>query len=152
MESGRPRNRCRASGSRRHPPLCAMTRTLKEVLASVSDVLYPAEIGEATVTITSRSSEGDTALHVMAWRRDHEAARILIDAGADVNAVGDMDQSPLHVAVTQKDPQMVQLLLEHGARVDVVSEFGLTARQDAERQGGAVWALFQRAALTVSPG
>jgi len=47
-----------------------MTKTLEQVLHSVSDVLFPAEIGEAPVTVTSRSSEGDGALHVIAWRRD----------------------------------------------------------------------------------
>jgi ankyrin repeat protein len=119
-----------------------MIRTLEQVLASVSDVLFPAEIGEAAVTITSRSSEGDTALHVMAWRRDAEGARILIAAGADVDAVGDMDQTPLHVSVTQCDETMVGLLLKAGARHDLKSEFGLTARQEAERIGGAVRALF----------
>lgn len=109
-----------------------MTRTLEQVLASTSDVLFPAKVGEATVTLTSRSSEGDTALHVMAWRRDHEAARILIESGADVNAIGDMDQTSLHVAVVQRDETMVRLLLEHGAHYDLVSEFGLTARQETE--------------------
>ncbi len=122
------------------------------MLASVSDVLFPAEIGEAPVTITSRSSEGDTALHVMAWRRDHDAAHLLIEAGADVNALGDMDQTPLHVAVIQNDAVMARLLLDQGARDDLVSEFGATARQEAERQGGAIRALFQQATLTVSPG
>ncbi len=121
-----------------------MTRTLKQVLRSTSDVLFPAEIGEAPVTLTSRSSEGDSALHVMAWRRDHGAARILIEAGADVNAIGDMDQTPLHVAVMQRDVVMARLLLEHGARDDLVSEFGATARQEAKLQGGPLWDVFQR--------
>ncbi len=81
-----------------------MTRTLEEVLQSVSDVLHPEDIGEAPVRLDSRSADGDTALHVMAWRRDHVGARLLIEAGADVDAVGDMSQTPLHVAVMQQDP------------------------------------------------
>lgn len=125
-----------------------MTRTLEEVLELTSDVLFPAEVGEAPVTITSCSSEGDTALHVMAWRKDHDAARILIEAGADVNALGDMDQTPLHVAVMQQDPAMVRMLLESGTRDDVVSEFGATARQEAKRQGGTLWDVFQKSRRT----
>ncbi len=98
-----------------------MTRTLDQVLRSVSDVLYPEDLGEAPVRLDSRSADGDTALHVIAWRRDHDGARLHIEAGADINAVGDMDQTPLHVAVIQQDPTMVPLLLDHGARDNVIS-------------------------------
>jgi len=122
-----------------------MSKTLEQVLASTSDVLFPSELGDAPVTLTSRSSEGDTALHVVAWRRDHDAARILIQAGADVNALGDMGETPLHVAVAKQNPEMVSLLLENGARDDLVSEFGATARQAAESRGGPVWEEFAKA-------
>ncbi len=37
-----------------------MTRTLEQVLWSVSDVLFPADLGEAPVDINSRSTAGDT--------------------------------------------------------------------------------------------
>jgi hypothetical protein len=42
--------------------------TLEEILASTSDVLFPAEIGEHTVAIDSTDSDGDTPLHIMVWR------------------------------------------------------------------------------------
>ena len=61
-----------------------MARSVDELLQSVSDVLFPAENREKIVSLASRSSEGDTALHVMAWRRDLEGAQLLIAAGADV--------------------------------------------------------------------
>jgi len=122
-----------------------MTRTLQQVLASVSDVLFPAEIGEAPFRLDSRSADGDTALHVMMWRQDYEGARLLIEAGADVDAVGDMGETPLHVAVMQQDPKMISLLLDHGARDDVISEFGATAGQAAESRGGPVWEAFAKA-------
>jgi len=109
--------------------------TLDEVLQSVSDVLFPEELGDEPVDLNSRSADDDTPLHVMAWRRDHRGARLLVEAGADVNAVGDMGETPLHVAVAQQDPEMVRLLLENGARDDVVSEFGKTTRQVAQSGG-----------------
>ncbi len=122
-----------------------MTRTLEEVLQSVSDVLFPADIGDAPVELDSRSADGDTPLHVMNWRRDYDGARLLIEAGADVNALGDMDETPLHVAVANQDPVLVRLLLDHGARDDLVSEFGKTARQAAQQRGGPVWETFAEA-------
>jgi uncharacterized protein len=70
---------------------------LEEVLMSTSDVLFPAELGERRVEVSSRDVDGDTPLHVMAWRDDVVGAEILLAAGADVDAVGDMGTTPLHV-------------------------------------------------------
>ncbi|MBI3716631.1 MAG: ankyrin repeat domain-containing protein [Betaproteobacteria bacterium] len=122
-----------------------MTLSLEEILQSTSDVLFPAELGEAPVTIDSRDCDGDTPLHVMAWRRDVGSARVLLAAGAIVNAIGDMGSTPLHVAIAQEDTAMIELLLEARATVTNTSEFGSTELQDAERKGGAVWKLVKQA-------
>jgi len=111
-------------------------KTLEEILQSVSDVMFPAELGEKQVLIDSRDVEGDTPLHVMAWREDLYGAKILIDAGADVNAVGDMGETPLHVALTNKNEELTELLLNSGANPDIRSEFEETAREKAEEMGG----------------
>jgi len=63
-------------------------RSLEQVLAGTSEFLFPAEGGGAPVTIHSRSSDGDSPLHVVAWQNDVHGARQLIEAGADVGAVG----------------------------------------------------------------
>jgi ankyrin repeat protein len=118
--------------------------SLVQVLQSVSDVLFPAEIGEAKVEINSRDSEGDTPLHVMMWRRDHYGSELLIKAGADINAIGDMGQTPLHVAVSQADPFLIELLLRYGARDDIKSEFGETAREAAMKKGKEIKKLFKK--------
>ena len=125
-----------------------MMRSLEEVLQSVSDVLFPQEIGEAPVAIDSRSIEGDTPLHVMAWRKDVAGARILVAAGADVDAIGDMDETPLHVAIGQEDIEMVELLLGSGASVTLRSEFGSTALEEADAKGGVMQQLVRRHAST----
>lgn len=106
-------------------------RTLEEVLASTSDVLFPGDLGKRAVTIDSRDREGDTPLHVMAWRNDLEGVEILVGAGANVDAVGDMGETPLHVAITQRNAAMVAALLQAGARDDIRSEFGDTPRDRA---------------------
>ena len=123
-------------------------RSLAEVLRSTWDVLYPGENEERVVTLESRSSEGDTPLHVMAWRRDVEGASLLIEAGAEIDATGDMDQTPLHVAIMQSDPPMIDLLLKAGARMDIRSEFGKTAAEEAVTKGGLVQELVERYART----
>jgi ankyrin repeat protein len=68
----------------------------------------------------------------------------LIQAGADVNAVGDMGQTPLHVAISMDNPKMVAALLKAGARDDIRSEFGSTPREDALAHGGRMAALFPK--------
>ena len=117
-------------------------RTLEEVLWSTSDVLFPAEIGEKPVAVNIVGADGDTPLHVMAWRKDVEGARILLEAGADVNAVGDMGETPLHVAVGEGNTELVALFLEAGADPDIRSEFGTTAREEALAIGGAIAEFF----------
>jgi len=112
-----------------------MARSLHEVLQSVSDVLFPAELGDAPVSLDSRDVDGDTPLHVLAWRSDTEGALLLIAAGANVNAVGDMGTTPLHVAIAQGNRRLARALIEAGARSDIRSEFGTTPAEEAAVKG-----------------
>jgi ankyrin repeat protein len=112
-----------------------MSRSLQEVLQSTSDTLFPAELGEAPVTLQSTDCDGDTPLHVLAWRGDTEGALLLIRNGADVNAVGDMGETPLHVALSQGNRLLVAALIAAGARTDIRSEFGQTPAERAKELG-----------------
>ena len=62
--------------------------------------------------------DGDTPLHVMLWRSDVQAVIALIDAGVDVNAVGDMSETPLHIAVRNEGSVSIEALLHAGADPD----------------------------------
>jgi uncharacterized protein len=110
-------------------------RTLAEVLESTSDVLFPQDVGEAKVEIDSRDASGDTPLHVMAWRKDRHGVKLLIEAGADVNAIGDMSEAPLHIAVRAEDLENVETLLRAGAKTDIRSEFDETPLEAAQKRG-----------------
>jgi ankyrin repeat protein len=117
---------------------------LEEVLQSTSDVLFPAKMGKAKVKINSRDCDGDTPLHVMMWRSDHYGAELLINAGADINAVGDMGETPLHVAISKEDLFLIELLLRKGARTDIKSEFNETAQEKAKKKGKQIWKTFKK--------
>lgn len=56
--------------------------TLEQLLQSVSDVMFPDQLGQATVSLASHGYDGDTALRVFAWRDDTASARLLLEAGA----------------------------------------------------------------------
>lgn len=59
------------------------------------------------------------ALRFAAARGSLDAARIIIDAGADMNACDDINGAPLHIAASNGHPALVRLLFERGARPDV---------------------------------
>ncbi len=120
-------------------------QSLEAILVSCSDTLYPAQMGEAPVTLHSCDVDGDTPLHVMLWRGDTYAVRALIDAGADVDAVGDMSEVPLHVAIRQGNVAAVKALLAAGARATFMSEFGQTPSGMAHKVGGDMKRLFLNA-------
>lgn len=102
-------------------------RGLDEILASTSDVLFPAEMGLRKIELDTCDVDGDTPLHVMLWRSDNYAAEVLIEAGIDVNAVGDMGETPLHIAIRKENARLIRALLDAGAKIDIRSEFGQTA-------------------------
>ncbi|KAK4085024.1 uncharacterized protein Triagg1_14 [Trichoderma aggressivum f. europaeum] len=92
---------------------------------------------DAGADIHMRNAKGQTPLH-MALQGDGnypgpfnwEAAKILIERGADVNAVDGQGQSCL--ACAQHNVDMVHLLIKHGATVTLDSIFGAIDSSNAE--------------------
>jgi uncharacterized protein len=87
------------------------------------------------VDICSTDVDGDTPLHVLLWRKDTVGSLLLIQHGANVNAIGDMGETPLHVAIRQENIKAIQAMLAVGARTDIVSEFGQSPRSLAKEKG-----------------
>ncbi|EGR51086.1 uncharacterized protein TRIREDRAFT_104180 [Trichoderma reesei QM6a] len=84
---------------------------------------------DAGADIHMRNSNGQTPLHMALQADDNwygpynwEAARILIERGADVNAVNGKGQSCL--ACAQHNVDMIDFLVNHGAVANVDSIFG----------------------------
>jgi len=67
--------------------------------------------------INARSSSGETALHYVVIENYLEAARFLIDRGADVNTTSG-DETPLIHATVLGYHEMVVLLIAHGANIE----------------------------------
>ena len=68
-----------------------------------------------------------------AWRNDLGAARVMLNAGFDVNVRSIHDSTPLDRAAIQGHSEMVRLLLKHGASVEVKNEFG------GQPLGACIW-------------
>jgi uncharacterized protein len=77
------------------------------------------------------SGDGFTALHLAAFFGHTEAVRLLLNRGADSNAIARSEQigpvQPLHSAAANGGLECVRLLLEHGADVNARQGGGFTA-------------------------
>jgi ankyrin repeat protein len=62
-----------------------------------------------------------------------EAARLVLDLGADVNAANEAGQTSLHAAAAIGANGVVQFLVERGARLDARTRQGRTPRDEALR-------------------
>lgn len=80
------------------------------------------------------SPDGFTALHYAAYFGQEDAARTLLERGAEVNAVArneSLTVTPLHSAASAGHPGIVKLLLEHGADPNAAQDGGFTPLHSA---------------------
>jgi len=88
-------------------------------------------------TIESTSPHGVRALHLAARHGRLEAARLLLDRGAQIDAVTNdhhTQRTPLHLAANGGHLEVVRLLLERGASVAARDLDGDTAESLASKQ------------------
>ena len=81
----------------------------------------------AGVGIPSNNSMRVQPLHAAVAGRNAEAASVLLDHGADVNARQQVGYTPLMGAAANGREDILDLLLRHGADPSLVSEDGKTA-------------------------
>jgi ankyrin repeat protein len=74
----------------------------------------------------ARSDDDFTGLHYAAFFDGADAARLLVERGADVNAYADNDLGvrPLNSAAAAGNTDVARLLLEHGADPDAPTRSG----------------------------
>jgi len=87
--------------------------------------------------INSHSKDGFTALHFASFFGQPEAARLLIEGGAAVDAVAavPMRVMPLHSAASARNLEAARLLLEHGAPVNARQQAGWAPIHAAAQNG-----------------
>ena len=76
-------------------------------------------------------------LHSAASARNLEAARLLLEHGAPVNARQQGGWAPIHAAAQNGDRAMVELMLKHGADPKLANDEGKTPAMVAREKGHA---------------
>jgi ankyrin repeat protein len=89
----------------------------------------------APVDAVTRNDLANQPLHAAAAGRQVEISRLLLAAGADVNATQHGGFTPLHEAAQAGDDEMVELFLSAGADPTVAVEAGGTPADLAEAAG-----------------
>jgi ankyrin repeat protein len=107
--------------------------TLDEVLADVA--ASPGFEGCTEIGANSRSVSGRTPLHWMATLGDAVGTELLLQAGANIDAVDDEGNTALHEATTSRQQGVVGVLVAHGAQVHLVNAAGQSSLEMAEADG-----------------
>jgi len=87
------------------------------------------ELGDAYVKslLDLRDKEGATPLHKAAFAGIGQIVEILLEYGAEINAVDSEGATPLHKAAFSAEAETVTILLAHGAAIDRLDNCGGTA-------------------------
>lgn len=82
-----------------------------------------------------KTSGGFTALHFAAQQGDIDSARILIEAGADINVPHQEHGSALIIAIASGHEELARFLIEQGADVNAKDAWGITPLHYALHKG-----------------
>lgn len=82
--------------------------------------------GIEITNLAQRNFMEDTVLHTVCSWGDLESVRVLVAAGADVNAKGDQGATPLFNAVMGESPEVVSFLLGSNADPNIANDYERT--------------------------
>lgn len=110
-----------------------VTVTIHEAAALGDDETLNYMLNLEPSLVSQYSFDGWTPLHLAAFFGGYEAAKLLIERGADVNArsTNSMANRPIHAASAGKRTNLVHLLLERGADPNVRQHGGWTPLHQA---------------------
>jgi hypothetical protein len=106
-------------------------------VAEAGDLDRVERVLERGASVRGRDGDGRTALTAAAFGNHVDVARVLIAAGADVNAKDDTVQSPYLIATSEvgDDPRLLELTLDNGAEVDDKDSYNGTGLIRAAERG-----------------
>jgi ankyrin repeat protein len=79
--------------------------------------------------VDARDTDGSTPLHCATWKGHQNVVAVLIEAGANVNAVNQNEHwgtTPLHAAAHANQVAIARMLLDHGANTKAKDMEGRT--------------------------
>jgi cytohesin len=121
--------------------------TLEQFLKRAAETLFPDGQVPKDYSIHSKASDDDTPLHTAALWGDRHAIELILNAGAHIDAEGDMGCTPLYYAVMQDNLLAAEFLLKSGADPDAMTELDFSPRTLARHKGKKeMVALFRSAA------
>ncbi|WP_139352656.1 ankyrin repeat domain-containing protein [Algoriphagus sp. A40] len=103
--------------------------------AEKNDVTTIQKLIRENVNLEATDSKQRTALMISTHHQNNEAAKVLIAAGANVNALDDMHDSPFLYAGASGYTQIVRDCLEHGTDFKVFNRYNGTALIPACERG-----------------
>lgn len=101
-------------------------RELPALLEELRDDLFP-NTDKSDLGVNMQSPDGTTPLHVAAIRNDLHLAKLLLDAGANIEARSEEGYTPLLEAAAQGAQDVYLLLVNSGANTKAVNDNGQTA-------------------------
>jgi ankyrin repeat protein len=134
------------------PLMAALYRGHSEIVAALIDAGADLDLFAAAATgrsgdlrqilqeggnVNGYAHDGWTPLHLAAFFGQLDAARLLLDAGADVHAVSrnSLTNTPLHAATAGKHATVALLLHSRGADAHAIDSGGYSPLQIAEQNG-----------------
>ena len=98
--------------------------------AKTGDVATIRTLVEADKTLLdARDSDGSTPLHYAAWKGQPEVVTLLLELGADIQAVNQNSHwgtTPLHAAAHGNQSKAARILIEKGADIHALNHRGST--------------------------
>lgn len=89
-------------------------------------------LGIELTDVNQKSNFGDYPIHIASVRGDMNEMKILLDNGANINAIGEHGYTALHNAVEQGHIKMVEFLLNQGIDTTIKNINHLTAKELAQ--------------------
>jgi len=112
-----------------------MSETPLHSAAARNDAALVARLLAEGAEVDARNAGGATALLVATHANAVNAAKVLIDAGADVNAKDHIQDSPYLYAGARGHQAILEMTLAHGADLKSTNRFGGTALIPAAERG-----------------